>query len=131
MPLSEHEQKLLQQMEQALYAEDPHFANRLENTGSRAGRRRLVIGLLAVIVGLVVIVLAVMNAVIVLGGVGFLIMVAGAFYALTPPRHPKQGPGSAVPGGSKGGGRPAKKSRAKPGLMQRLEQRWDDRRSDR
>lgn len=127
MPLSEHEQKLLQQMEQALYAEDPHFANRLENTGSRAGRRRLVIGLLGVIVGLVVIVLAVMNAVIVLGGVGFLIMVAGAFYALTPPRHPKQESG---PGGPRGGGGPTKKARAKRGFMQRLEQRWDDRRSE-
>ena len=29
MPLSEHEQRLLEQMERALYAEDPKFASAL------------------------------------------------------------------------------------------------------
>ena len=42
MPLSEHEQRLLEQMERALYAEDPKFATALEGTGLRARTRRTV-----------------------------------------------------------------------------------------
>lgn len=40
MPLSEHEQKVLQQLEQALYREDPAYAARLksENVYRYAGR---------------------------------------------------------------------------------------------
>ena len=40
MPLSEHEQRLLEQMERALYAEDPKFASSLRSAGPRPGRRR-------------------------------------------------------------------------------------------
>ena len=36
MPLSEHEQKMLEQMEQALYAEDPKFASQMQGAGARA-----------------------------------------------------------------------------------------------
>ncbi|EBF6878346.1 DUF3040 domain-containing protein, partial [Salmonella enterica subsp. enterica serovar Saintpaul] len=36
MPLSEHEQQLLEQMEQALYAEDPKFASQMQGAGARA-----------------------------------------------------------------------------------------------
>ena len=32
MPLSEHEQQLLEQMEQALYAEDPKFASQMQGS---------------------------------------------------------------------------------------------------
>jgi ferric-dicitrate binding protein FerR (iron transport regulator) len=42
VPLSEHEQRLLEQMERALYAEDPKFATALEGTGLRARTRRTV-----------------------------------------------------------------------------------------
>ena len=41
MPLSEHEQHLLEQMEQALYAEDPKFASQMQGSAARA-RLRLV-----------------------------------------------------------------------------------------
>jgi hypothetical protein len=44
VPLSEHEQRLLEQMERALYAEDPKFATALEGTGLRARTRRTVYG---------------------------------------------------------------------------------------
>ena len=36
MPLSEHEQRLLEQMERALMAEDPKFATSLRNGSSGA-----------------------------------------------------------------------------------------------
>ena len=41
MPLSEHEQRLLEQMERALYAEDPKFASSLRSSGARPGVREI------------------------------------------------------------------------------------------
>src|SRR5665647_2386418 len=35
VPLSEHEQHLLEQMEQALYAEDPKFASQMQGSAAR------------------------------------------------------------------------------------------------
>ena len=40
MPLSEHEQRLLEQMERALYAEDPKFASALQGADVRSHYRR-------------------------------------------------------------------------------------------
>ena len=52
MPLSEHEQKLLEQLEKQLHEDDPKFASSM---GSDAGRswstRHLVIGVLAALAG--------------------------------------------------------------------------------
>ena len=52
MALSEREQKLLEQMEQALYAEDPRFATRIRSHGDRGTKRRMLVGILAVLAGL-------------------------------------------------------------------------------
>ncbi len=59
MPLSEHEQRMLEQIESALYAEDPKFASTVRGGRIRAGssRRRLqaaalfVLGLVLLIAG--------------------------------------------------------------------------------
>lgn len=40
MPLSEHEQRLLDQIERALYAEDPKFASAVRSTDLRSHLRR-------------------------------------------------------------------------------------------
>ncbi|HET7475377.1 MAG TPA: DUF3040 domain-containing protein [Dermatophilaceae bacterium] len=140
MPLSEHEQHLLEQMEQALYAEDPKFASQMQGASARARlRRRLMLGGAVVVVGLVLVVLAVTRETVWLGGLGFALMVAGAAYALTPPKvsRPKLGtvtaegsvtarPAAPSPPSGKGG-KPAK---APGSFMQRMEQRWERRRHD-
>ena len=52
MPLSEHEQRLLEQMERALYAEDPKFASALRGSDLRGRyRRRALLGAFGVVVG--------------------------------------------------------------------------------
>lgn len=48
MPLSEHEQRMLQEMERALYAEDPRFASNLRNT-SNSSLKSAKTGLLALV----------------------------------------------------------------------------------
>jgi uncharacterized membrane protein YkgB len=77
MPLSEHEQKLLEQMEQALYADDPKFATNLRTAGGSASRGRAALGVLAVLAGLGLLIAGVAITPS-LGVVGFAIMLVGA-----------------------------------------------------
>ena len=150
MPLSEHEQHLLEQMEQALYAEDPKFASQMQGSTARSRlRRKILIGVLTAVVGLALVVLGVINELVWLGGAGFGLMVAGAAYALTPPRAAKARLGTVAADGSvqhhtpenKSQHKSQNKSQAKPRapksrpaksgtFMQRLEERWDRRRHD-
>ncbi|MEO3939127.1 DUF3040 domain-containing protein [Dermatophilaceae bacterium Soc4.6] len=131
MPLSEHEQKVLQQMEQALYAEDPRFATHITNHGLHQNKRRMLLGGLGVVAGLALVVLSVLNMLIWLGAVGFALMVAGGAYAFTPTRKAVVGAVGAdgtVRKTAAGG-----KNRAgagRQGFMQRIEARWDRRRND-
>jgi hypothetical protein len=61
VPLSEHEQRLLDQIERALYAEDPKFASTVRSTDLRSHLRRrikrmavlLVLGLVLFVGGIV------------------------------------------------------------------------------
>ncbi len=129
MPLSENEQRLLEQMERALYAEDPKFASAMRGAARRSGSaRRLLIGLVGVVLGLVVLFAGVVVKNVPLGVVGFILMLAGTAYALSAQR--KSGPTGVV---AKGGTvRPAAASRRRRGtFMQRLEERWDRRRDGR
>jgi hypothetical protein len=91
MPLSEHEQRLLEQIERALYAEDPKFASTVR--GGRLGkptrRRRLqgvavfVVGLVLLVVGVAVPQLWLASSFPVISVVGFLVMLGGAVVAVT------------------------------------------------
>ena len=131
MPLSEHEQKMLEQMEQALAAEDPRFASSMKGARSRSAlRRRYIIGGLGVVIGLGVVLIGVNTAVWV-GVIGFAMMVVGAAYALTPPRRrvdlgavAADGSVRRHTGGRKGG------STRRQGLMERLDERWERRQND-
>lgn len=130
MPLSEHEQQLLEQMEQALYAEDPKFASQMQGAGARAAaRRRLAVGVLGVIVGLVLVLAGVMWTTIWVGAAGFAIMVAAVAFALTPPRRrAKLGAVQADGSVRKPTAAPRPKSKSSGSFMHRLEERWDRRR---
>lgn len=140
MPLSEHEQKLLDQMERALYAEDPSFATQMKGHGrsGSASRTRLIIGVLVAVVGLAVVVFGVNAASIPLGVVGFVIMVAGVAWAASPPRAARtagsrgaaQRPGASHrPAASNRPGSSNRKSRG-GSFMQRLDERWEKRRRE-
>jgi Protein of unknown function (DUF3040) len=90
MPLSEHEQRLLDQIERALYAEDPKFASTVRGGRLRKPtRRRRVQGVALFVVGLVMLVLGIAVQWTWLGGipvvsvVGFLAMLGGAVLAVT------------------------------------------------
>lgn len=135
MPLSEHEQKLLEQMERALYAEDPKFATQMKGSRDhRAVRNRIAIGVLVAVVGLGLIVAGVSNGLVWLGGIGFAVMVGGVAWAATPPRRPRESDSSgtvtAMPGrGARRSGRAARRGQpARGSFIQRMENRWEERR---
>ncbi|HXV93683.1 MAG TPA: DUF3040 domain-containing protein [Pseudonocardia sp.] len=90
MPLSEHEQRLLEQIERALYAEDPKFASTVRGGRLRKPtRRRRIQGIAVFLLGLVMLVLGVavpslwLASIPVLSVVGFLAMLGGAVLAVT------------------------------------------------
>ena len=131
MPLSEHEQKVLQAMEQALYAEDPRFATHITNHGLHPGKRRIIVGVIGVVVGLALVLLAAFNSLIWLGAIGFALMVAGGAWAFTPAK--KSVLGAVGPDGAVRrtvSGETRKSDPKSGGFMQRLEERWDRRRRD-
>ncbi|MGC5583655.1 DUF3040 domain-containing protein [Ornithinimicrobium sp. W1679] len=150
MPLSEHEQRVLQQMEKALYAEDPRLATTLKSTASGPGhgldRRRLALGVLVAVGGLALVLVGVMSQMIWVGAIGFLAMVLGGAWAATPGHHgptltsvgpdgrprgggPRRGGRGGDGGGGGGGGRGPKAPRGPKGgsFMDRMEQQWDRR----
>ena len=119
MPLSEHEQQLLAQLEKQLHADDPRFASSM---GSRAVRgastRNIVLGIVVAVVGLLVLLGGVMIKSVLLGVLGFVVMGAGVYVAT-------------LRSGKARGGDPAKGGaprRSSP-FLQNLAERWDQRNS--
>lgn len=79
MPLSEHEQRLLEQIEQALYAEDPKFASLYHSTDLRSHyRRRVIRAAIGFIAGLGLLVAGVTTAIVPMGVAGFVVMLVAA-----------------------------------------------------
>jgi hypothetical protein len=83
VPLSDHEQRLLDEIEQALYAEDPKFAAsvRSARTRSRTRRSALLCGL-GVIAGLALVLVGLVTNIIALSVVGFVLVVGSCGYAV-------------------------------------------------
>lgn len=134
MPLSDHEQRVLEQMEQALYAEDPRFASNLKSTGQvAAARRRAAVGALVALAGLGLVVLGVAMQQIWIGGIGFGAMVLGGVWVFTPRSGSAQLAAVQKDGSvptAKGVRARKPKQRSSGSFMDRLEQRWDKRRGD-
>jgi uncharacterized membrane protein YecN with MAPEG domain len=97
MPLSEHEQRLLDQIEQALYAEDPKFAANVRSVRRRSSSRRWIpLSILGVLAGLAVVIVGLAAKQIIVGVVGFVLIVASCAYAasmLSRRSNPTSAPG--------------------------------------
>lgn len=129
MPLSDHEQKMLEQMEHALAAEDPKFASQMQgSTLVSVQRRRWVIGGVGVVAGLGLVLVGV-NTTMWVGAIGFAVMVASAVFAATPPRRAKLGvvrpDGTSSP--AKG---TARRKGGQKSFMDKLDERWERRQNN-
>jgi predicted lipid-binding transport protein (Tim44 family) len=153
VPLSEHEQRQLEQIEQALYADYPKLAQAVRAKDPRIHyKRRVVQAAIGFLLGVGLLLAGVVSKVIFIGVGGFVVMLACAMWALTSWRHMGgAATGRAATGGTATGraatgraptGRTASPGRApaaprgrKPrkdrrgrsgrtGFMERLEERW-------
>lgn len=111
MPLSEQEQRLLDEMERNLYHGDADFVASVGRTSGRNTYSALVGGVLLAIAGVGVLVLGVVLAAWVVGVLGFAAMFAGVLLAL---------------------GGPGRRARSLPprrsGFLDRVNERWERRR---
>jgi hypothetical protein len=88
VPLSEHEQRLLNEIEQALYAEDPKFVSSVRSARPRNRTRLLLLlSVVGVVAGLAVVVIALATWTL-LGVVGFVLIVASIVCAASALRGP-------------------------------------------
>ncbi|MHB1235875.1 MAG: DUF3040 domain-containing protein [Microbacteriaceae bacterium] len=122
MPLSEQEQRLLEEMERSLYHND---ADVIATVGGRHGKPNyttVVIGILIGLLGIVTIVTGVIVHQPIVGVLGFGVMFGGVLLAISRPRHTE--PVETETGRTSAG--PAGRST----LMDRLNERWDRRQDD-
>ena len=127
MPLSDHEQRLLEQMEQALYAEDPKFASVLQGDDLRLRyRRRLVFAVIGFLAGIVALMAGLVISVTVVSVLGFVVMLVSVLAGFSAYNRTPRSDGVASAGGASV--TPIRSGRQKKGLMDRVEERWQRRR---
>jgi len=118
MPLSEEEQRLLDEMERNLYGvkTDVHAPS---ERGGRVSRRGIVLGLVGIALGVIGLVVGVTTGAFIWGVLGFAFMIAGAMAAISL----REG-ASARPRKMRA---PRASASTKESFMQRLDERWDRR----
>jgi len=123
MPLSEQEQRLLDEMERHLMNKDADIVS-----ASRDGRtlsyRNIVYGTILVLLGLGGLIVGVSTGIIAVGVVAFLVMVGGVVLAATPAK------GIATTGPApdqKGQRKPSAAGSSSSSFMDRMNDRWDRR----
>jgi Protein of unknown function (DUF3040) len=130
VPLSEHEQRQLEQIEQALYAEHPRFAKTVRSADPRVHyKRRVVYAAILFVVGVALLPLGLATTFIAISIVGFVIMLVSCYWAAISYRRMngmttsrmqlRDRRGTRRDRGSGGAGR-----RSGRGFGERLEERW-------
>lgn len=117
MPLSEHEQREWERMTESL-SDDPKFASAVRASDPRVrARRRLLFAVIVVLAGLGLVVFGVVNGPRPLGVAGFVVMLAGAAFAM----HPRR---AKAPNLQAVDGTASRSTRRRSSLLDRLEERW-------
>lgn len=120
MALSEEEQRLLRALEQSLTAEDPELASTLAGTTLSSSDRRLFgFAILGSVISLGIVFAGALTEMVVLGIIGFILMVACAYGAITVLQRRQLRSDSARKPASNGGS-----------VISRFEDRWNRRRDE-
>lgn len=133
MPLSDEEQRLLEQMEHALATEDPKFASALRGSTLRARlRRAVIVSALGFIAGVGLLMFGAVLQMTVVTVVGFVLMLAGAYVFVTAWRRGGEVASDESAEAEGDQPRPVAPSQS-PGrssFMDRMEERWRRRRDE-
>ena len=124
MPLSEQEQRLLEEMERSLYQNDADFVATVNPRRGRTNYTILVVGVLIGVLGVATLVAGVIIRQPLVGVLGFAIMFVGVLLAVAPPRKASSFPSQDIPRAA--AGKPRSSS-----FMQGLNDRWDRRQEGR
>jgi len=132
MPLSEHEKRQLEQIEQALRVGDPRFADAVHAADPRVHyKRRVIVAVLGFVIGVGLLLAGVVINVILIAVAGFVVMLACSLWAVSSYRRMTGTAPGRVPAQARRSGnrRPAAEGeragkQAGSGLMVRLEERW-------
>lgn len=133
VPLSEHEQRLLEQMERALHEEDPKLASTLRHGSNyTVNGRHVLLGSLGVLLGICGLLGGVIMAQVILGVVGFLLMLGGVLMIGSAFRGPQPVVAGNTPGDIGAGSKRTKSAKVtkstSDGFMSKVEDRWRKRR---
>lgn len=121
MALSEHEQKLLEEMERSLYQNEADVVSTAQ-LGRRAPNYRAIgVGTVVAVIGLIVMLWAVQADLTLVGVIGFVVLFAGVMVAVSIPGKPSSGVSTGRPGSRSG-------AKTSGSFMDQLNQRWDKRR---
>jgi hypothetical protein len=131
VPLSEHEQRQLEQIEQALYREDPKFGRLVRSSDPRVHyKRKLVQAFIGILIGAGALAAGVVTHRVYLDAAGAAVMLLSLIWATVSwrrhvarvrPARPKASQPHAAAGPGRGqGARPGWRAR----LMERMEERW-------
>lgn len=126
MPLSEQEQRLLEEMERSLYHNDADFVATVSGRRSRPNYTMVVVGVLVIVLGIAALAAGVITKLAVIGILGFAIMIVGALLIFNPRDAGAAAASSTAPPrspGRGGGKRPASSS----SFMDRINERWEKR----
>jgi Protein of unknown function (DUF3040) len=130
VPLSEHEQRQLEQIEQALYREDRRLGRLVRSSDPRVHyKRRVVQAVSGSVLGAGMVVAGVLVPFVWLAVAGFIVMLLCGMWSLSSWRHMA---GITTTGREGGGARPRRARRRnrgrsqtpKSGMMERLDERW-------
>jgi Flp pilus assembly protein TadB len=129
VPLSAHEQRLLEEIERSL-AEDPKLASAVRSTDPRLhARRRIMVAIIAVLLGLAVLIFGVAGKYPLLGVAGFVVMLGAAALGIQSFRRGRRPELRVVEGTTtRRAGRARRAGGSRRGSMiDRLEDRWRNR----
>ena len=87
MPLSEQEQRLLEEMERSLYQNDADFVATVNPNRGKPNYTVLVVGVLIAVLGIATLVSGVIIRQPLVGVLGFAVMFVGVLLAVSPPRR--------------------------------------------
>ena len=125
MPLSEQEQRLLEEMERNLYKNDADFVATVGGAGrGRPNYRSIVLGILLAVAGVAGLIAGVALQILVVGVLGFALMFAGVLIAITPSKRVSASYIPSEPSAPRA-------RRSGGGFMDRLNDRWDRRQDGR
>ena len=125
MPLSEHEQRQLEQIEQALYREDPKFGRLVRSSDPRVHyKRKLVQAFIGIVIGAGLVAAGVVTRHVYLEAAGAVLLVLSLLWAVVNWRQHAARTRKARPRGRAHDRRRATNAGGRTGLMERLEERW-------